>query len=151
MGSDGRRPFPNEGGDAPAAASVTRRGPGGRLMPDAIGGSPIETLDGDDPDYADELEGPPEFPGCRPGVDPEGDERRRLGRLSAPPMKGPSVSDAERDAMVAACYGGILANAAIPGAADLLCRELAERLGVGVAEAEGLLSEEAARRARPRA
>ena len=152
MGSDGRRPFPGEGGDAPSAASVRRRGPGGgRAMPDAISGAPIETLDGGEPDYENELEPDVLVPGGRPGVDPEGDERRRLERLAAPPVDGPSVSDGERRALVADCLDAIMAQRMIPGASDLLARTLAERLGVGVEEAERLLSEEAAGRARPRA
>ena len=111
-----------------------------------ISGAPIGTVDGSDPDYIDELEGPPEFPGCRPGVDPEGDERRRLERLDAPPMQKPAVAAEHRDRLVRGCLDGIMANWMVHGAADLLCRELAARLGTSTEEAEALVLEEQERR-----
>ena len=76
-----------------------------------------------------------------------GDELSRKERLAAPPMPKPEVTARERARLVSGCADAVLAWREVYGAADLLVRELAARLGCDIAEAERLLDEEVARRA----
>ena len=73
------------------------------------------------------------------------DEKARRERLAAPSVTAVVAVD-ERDALVRECCDAVLTQRAIPHSSDLLCRLLAERLGVTVEEAGAELDADLGRR-----